>query len=203
MGLLRAARKFDYTKQCRFSTYASPWIRQRINRCILKDVGAISLPRQKMENIRKLLAASAAIEQEGEAPEPAALSARTGIPEEQVTQLLELLPKSQSLDAPAGDPEHDALQALIEDLQAPQPYEELVRRELKNTMDVLLGMLEERQRRVLQLYFGMDDGVCRTFEEIGGILGVSKERARQIEKQALKKLKDLGVDFGLEDFLSE
>lgn len=203
MGLLRAARKFDYTKQCRFSTYASPWIRQRINRCILKHAGAISLPRQKMESIRKLLAASAAIEQEGEAPEPAALSARTGIPEEQVTQLLELLPKSQSLDAPAGDPEHDALQALIEDLQAPQPYEELVRRELKNTMDVLLGMLEERQRRVLQLYFGMDDGVCRTFEEIGGILGVSKERARQIEKQALKKLKDLGVDFGLEDFLSE
>ena len=203
IGLLRAARKFDYTKNCRFSTYAAPWIRQRINRCILSQVGAISLPRKKMENIRKLLAASAAIEQEGAVPEPATLAARTDIPEEQVRQLLELIPKSQSLDAPAGDPEHDALQALIEDLQAPQPYEELVRAELKNTIELLLGMLEERQRRVLQLYFGMEDGVCHTFEEIGQLLGVSKERARQIRNQALKKLKDLGADLGLEDFLSE
>lgn len=203
IGLLTAARKFDYTKNCRFSTYASPWIRQRINRCLLRHAGAISLPRQKMENIRKLLAVSAAIEQEGEAPEPAALAARTGIPEEQVEQLLEMIPRSQSLDAPAGDPEHDTLQVLIEDLQAPQPYEELVRNELKHTMDALLGMLEERQRRVLQLYFGMEDGVCHTLEQIGQLVGVSKERARQIRNQALKKLKDLGADFGLEDFLSE
>ena len=203
IGLLRAARKFDYTKNCRFSTYASPWIRQRINRCILSQAGAYSLPRQKMENIRKLLAATVAIEQEGEVAEPAALAARTGIPEEQVQQLLELLPKSQSIDAPAGDPEHDALQSLIEDLQAPQPYEELVRKELKNTLDMLMSMLEQRQRQVLQLYFGLEDGVCHTFEEIGDMLGVSKERARQIRNQALSKLKALGADFGLEDFLSD
>ena len=133
IGLLTAARKFDYTKECRFSTYASPWIKQYINRCILTHAGVIQLPRQKMENIRKLLAATAAIRQEGEEPTPALLAARTGIPEEQVEQLLEMLPKIQSIDAPAGDPEHDALQTLIEDLQAPQPHEELVRMEMKNT----------------------------------------------------------------------
>ena len=201
IGLLTAARKFDYLKNCKFSTYASPWIKQYINRCILMSAGAIQLPRQKMENIRKLLAASAAIRQEGEEPEPATLSARTGIPEEQVGQLLELLPKFQSIDAPAGDPEHDALHTLIEDLQAPQPYEMLVRSEMKRTVDTLLGKLELRQRQILQLYFGLEDGTCYTLEEIGAALEISKERTRQIRNQALKKLKALGAELGLEDYL--
>lgn len=201
IGLLTAARKFDYTKQCRFSTYASPWIKQYINRCILAHAGVIQLPRQKMENIRKLLAASVATCQEGEAPEPAVLAARTGIQEEQVQQLLEMLPKIQSIDAPAGDPEHDALQALIEDMQAPQPYEELVRVEMKNTVNTLLGLLEPRQKQVLQMYFGLEDGECYSLEEIGEKLEISKERTRQIRNQALSKLKTLGADFGLEDFL--
>ena len=201
IGLLTAARKFDYMKECRFSTYASPWIKQYINRCILSHAGVIQLPRQKMENIRKLLAASAAVQQEGEEPEPAVLSARTGIPEEQVEQLLEMLPKIQSIDAPAGDPEHDALQALIEDLQAPQPYEEMVRVEMKNTVNTLLGQLEPRQKQVLQMYFGLEEGECYSLDEIGQKLEISKERARQIRNQALSKLKALGADLGLEDFL--
>ena len=201
IGLVKAARKFDYTKNCKFSTYASPWIRQEINRCILSHAGVIHLPRSKMESIRKLLAAAAAIRQEGEEPEPATLSDRTGIPQQQVTQLLEMLPKVHSLDAPAGDSEHDALLALIQDAQTPQPHEELVRREMKNTVDTLLGMLETRQQRVVQLYFGLDDGVCHTLEEIGEKLEISKERTRQIRNQALEKLKALGADFGLEDFL--
>lgn len=201
IGLLTAARKFDYTKECRFSTYASPWIKQYINRCILTHAGVIQLPRQKMENIRKLLAATAAIRQEGEEPTPALLAARTGIPEEQVEQLLEMLPKIQSIDAPAGDPEHDALQTLIEDLQAPQPHEELVRMEMKNTIDTVLGMLEDRQKQVVQMYFGLEDGECYSLEEIGMHLGISKERARQIRNQALAKLKALGADLGLGEFL--
>lgn len=201
IGLLTAARKFDYTKECRFSTYASPWIKQYINRCILTHAGVIQLPRQKMENIRKLLAATAAIRQEGEEPTPALLAARTGIPEEQVEQLLEMLPKIQSIDAPAGDPEHDALQTLIEDLQAPQPHEELVRMEMKNTIDTVLGMLEDRQKQVVQMYFGLEDGECHSLEEIGMHLGISKERARQIRNQALAKLKALGADLGLGEFL--
>lgn len=201
IGLLTAARKFDYTKECRFSTYASPWIKQYINRCILTHAGVIQLPRQKMENIRKLLAATAAIRQEGEEPTPSMLAARTGIPEEDVEQLLEMLPKIQSIDAPAGDPEHDALQALIEDLRAPQPHEELVRMEMKNTIDTVLGMLEDRQKQVVQMYFGLEDGECHSLEEIGAELGISKERTRQIRNQALSKLKALGADLGLGDFL--
>ena len=201
IGLLTAARKFDYTKECRFSTYASPWIKQYINRCILTHAGVIQLPRQKMENIRKLLAATAAIRQAGEEPTPSMLATRTGIPEEDVEQLLEMLPKIQSIDAPAGDPEHDALQTLIEDLQAPQPHEELVRMEMKNTIDTVLGMLEDRQKQVVQMYFGLEDGECHSLEEIGAELGISKERTRQIRNQALSKLKALGADFGLGDFL--
>ena len=114
---------------------------------------------------------------------------------------MDMLPKVHSLDAPAGDPENDALLALIQDVQTPQPHEELVRRELKNTVDTLLGMLDPRQKQVVQMYFGLEDGVCRSFEEIGEVLQVSKERARQIRSQALQKLKALGADFGLEDFL--
>ena len=201
IGLLTAARKFDYTKNCRFSTYATQWIQQSIGRYLLNHAGVIRVPRQTMEKMRKLLAATVAIRQEGEEPDTAALASRTGIPEEKVEQLLEMLPKIRSLDAPAGDPDNDTLKALIENLQTPQPYEELVRRELKHTMDTLLSMLNPRQRQILQMHFGMEDGVCHTFETIGAELGISKERTRQVEKQALQKLKDLGADFGLEDFL--
>ena len=137
IGLLTAARKFDYTRNCKFSTYAAPWIRQYIKRCILKHAGVIQLPRQKMEDIRKLLAASAAISQAGEVVTSQQLSVRTGVPEAQVDQLLDMLPKIQSLDAPAGDPENDALQSLVEDMQAPQPYEELVRLEMKHTVEMV------------------------------------------------------------------
>lgn len=203
IGLLTAAGKFDYTQNCRFSTYASQWIRQGVSRSILNHAGVIRVPRHTMERMRKLMAASAAMQQQGLEPEPAELSQRTGIPADKIEELLKLLPKVCSLDAPAGDPEHDTLQMLMEDLHAPQPQEELVRRELKHTMDGLLSMLDERQQRVLRLHFGMEDDTCHSLEEIGRMLDISKERARQIEAQAMKKLRDLGADLGLEDFLNE
>ena len=203
IGLLTAARKFDHTQSCRFSTYASPWIRQGIDRYIMNNSGVIRMSRQKTEQVRKLMAAKAAIEQEGREPEPESLSQRTGIPADKVDALLQLVPKVSSLDAPAGDPEHDALQALLADLQAPQPYQELVRRELNHTMNTLLGMLEQRQQQVLRLYFGMDDDVCHSLAEIGSMLNISKERARQIRQQALGRLRALGADLGLEAFLDE
>ena len=202
IGLLVAARKFDYTLDYRFSTYATKWIRQGITRCILNHAGLIRVPVHTMERMRKLLAVRAALQQEtGQLPDAAMLANRSGIPEEKVTELLELLPEVCSLDAPTGDDQEGSLGLLLEDIHAPQPQEELVRRELKHTMDMLLGMLPERQKQVLLLRYGMEDGVCRSLEQIGKELGVSKERARQIERQAMDKLQKLGAGLGLEDFL--
>ena len=123
--------------------------------------------------------------------------------QEKVEELLRLWPQVCSLDAPAGDAENDTLQMVLEDTHAPQPQEELIRAELNSTMEKLLGMLSDRQRQVLRLHFGMEDGVCYSLAQIGDKLGVSKERARQIEQQAMDKLRTLGADLGLEDFLSD
>jgi RNA polymerase primary sigma factor len=201
IGLLTAARKFDYTLENRFSTYASQWIRQGMSRCLLNHAGLIRIPRHTMEQMRKLLAVRSAIEQEGMKPTLEELSQRSGLTTDKVQDLLKKLPQVCSLDAPAGSAENDSLQALLEDLHAPQPHEELVRRELMHRMDALLSTLEERQRQVLRLHFGMEDGECHSLSEIGSLMGISKERARQLEQNAIKKLRMLGADLGLEDFL--
>ena len=106
------------------------------------------------------------------------------------------------MDTPAGEDGDSTLQQLLEDLQAPQPQEELVRRELEQTMNALLGQLPAREQLLLRLRFGMEDDTCYSLEAIGKKLEVSKERARQLEKQALEKLRKLGVEIGLEDFLN-
>ena len=201
IGLLTAARKFDYTKENRFSTYASQWIRQGMSRCILNHAGLIRVPRHTQERMRKLLAVRSVLEQEGLEPSIERLAQRCEIPEDKVKQLLSLLPQVCSLDAPAGSAENDMLQTFLEDMHAPQPQEELVRRELIHTMEILLGMLDERQQRVLRLHFGMDDGESHSMAEIGKLMGLSKERVRQLVQDAMKKLRTLGADFGLEDFL--
>ncbi len=201
IGLLAAARNFDYTLDVRFSTYATKWIRQGVNRCVLNHAGLIRVPLHTMEKMRKLVAVRAALLQEtGQEPTVAEIAHRCEMPQQKVSQLLELLPQVCSLDAPAG--EDGTLQLLLEDLQAPQPYEELVRGELKRTVEELLGMLTERQQKVLRMHFGMDeDGICHSLEEISILLGVSKERTRQIERQAMDKLQKLVAGLGLEDFL--
>lgn len=201
IGLLAAARNFDYTLDVRFSTYATKWIRQGVNRCVLNHAGLIRVPLHTMEKMRKLVAVRAALLQEtGQEPTIVEIAHRCGMPQAKVSQLLELLPQVCSLDAPAG--EDGTLQLLLEDLQAPQPYEELVRGELKRTVDELLGMLTERQQKVLRMHFGMDDdGICHSLEEISILLGVSKERTRQIERQAMDRLQKLVAGLGLEDFL--
>ena len=202
IGLLIAAQKFDYTLQFRFSTYATKWIRQSISRYILNHAGIIRVPRQTMERMRKLLAIRSALRQEtGEDPALEELAQHSGESVEKVRQLLDLLPEICSLDAPTGENEDGTLQMLLEDIHAPQPQEELIRRELKTLMDTLLDTLTERQKQVLRLRFGMEDGNCYSLEQVGNLLQISGERARQIERQALRKLHKNGTAFGLEDFL--
>lgn len=202
IGLLTASRKFDYTLEYRFSTYATKWIRQGISRCLLNHAGLIRVPAHTAEKIRLVLQTQKALHQELERePSQEEIAAQSGIPVKKVKEYLSLIPDVCSLDAPAGEEEADTLQSLLEDLQAPQPYEELVRRELKATMESMMSTLNERQQQVLRLYYGMADGICYSFEQIGNRLGISKERARQIEHQALDKLKKQGMSLGLEDFL--
>lgn len=203
IGLLTAARKFDYTLDYRFSTYATKWIRQGVTRCLMNHAGLIRVPAYTAEKMRKLLQAKAVLHQEKVAePTVAELAQYTGLSEEKVTQLLEMIPELCSLDAPLGNQEDGTLAMLLEDVQAPQPEEEMIRRELAQILEGLLAQLNERQQQILRLRFGMDDGVCRSFEEIGSVLGISKERARQVAKQAMDKLQKLGTSLGLEDFLT-
>ena len=202
IGLLIAARKFDPALEYRLSTSATKWIRRGVTRCILNHAGLIRVPVHTGEKIRKLLYARTALLQEtGIEPTNSQLAEYTGLPEKKVAEYLQLLPEVCSLDAPAGSQEDSALQLLLEDIQAPQPQEELVREELKNTMESLLCQLTERQQQVLRLRFGMNDGQLRSLEQVGTELGISKERARQIEHAAMDKLRKMGASLGLEDFL--
>ena len=202
IGLLTAAQKFDCNLDYRFSTYATKWIRQRIGRYLMDHSGLIRVPAHTAERIRKVLMAQSALVQElGQTPTAEQIAARCGIPADKVLKLLELSPEVYSLDAPVGSEEAGTLGVLLENSHSPQPQEALVRQELKTLMDELLGMLTERQRQVLRLHFGMEDGICHSLEDIGETLGVSKERARQIKSQAMDKLQHLGADLGLEDFL--
>ena len=201
IGLLAAAGKFDYTLDYRFSTYATKWIRQGVTRC-LANHGLIRVPAHTAERIRKVTAAREdLLKQTGTEPTREQIGEKCGISAEKAEAFLRLNPEICSLDAPAGEIEDGTLGVLLEDLQSPQPYEELVREELNHTMDTLLAMLTERQQQVLRLHFGMTDGACHSLEEIGRMLGISKERARQIERQAMDKLQKLGASMGLEDFL--
>ena len=202
IGLLTAAKKFDYTLDYRFSTYATKWIRQGVTRCILNHAGLIRVPVHTAERIRKVLAVKTTLQQDLERePTVRELAESTGFSEKKVLEYLSLIPEVCSLDAAAGEDADSALRLLLEDLQAPQPQEALVRRELEHTMDALLGQLPERQQYLLRLRFGMEDGTCWHLEAIGEKLGVSKERARQLERQAISKLQQLGTGLGLEDFL--
>lgn len=202
IGLLIAAKKFDYTLEYRFSTYATKWIRQGVSRCILNHAGLIRVPIHTAERIRKVLSVKAALRQELERePEIEEIALQSGISVKKIKEYLSLVPEVCSLDAPVGEDEDGSLQLLLEDLQAPQPQEELIRKELEHTMEALLSQLPERQQALVRLRFGMEDDTCYALEAIGKKLGVSKERARQIEQQAMEKLQQLGAGLGLEDFL--
>ena len=201
IGLLAAAKKFDYTLDFRFSTYATKWIRQGVTRYLLNHANLIRVPAHTAEKIRKVaLQRTMLLQQFGQEPTQEELAQACQLPVDKLRQLMQLHPEICSLEAPMGD-EDGTIGTILEDIHAAQPYETLVREELNQTMETLLQMLNERQRQVLQLHFGMVDDVCYSLEEIGKKLGISKERARQIERQAMEKLQTLGASLGLEDYL--
>lgn len=202
IGLLAAAHKFDYTRDCRFSTYATKWIRQGIGQCLVNHGGLIRIPQHTAERIQKIEALRRQKrEQNGQEPTPEEIGAQLGIPAQKVRELLKLSPEVCSLDVPMGEREEATLGDLVEDLQALAPQEALVRQELEETLHRLLSCLTERQQEVLRLHFGLEDGIEHSLEEIGKRLNISKERTRQIERQAMARLQELGASMGLEDFL--
>ena len=201
IGLLAAAKKFDYTMEYRFSTYATKWIRQGVTRCLMNHGCLIRVPMHTAERIRKITGVRNRFVQEtGREPTLEELARQCDLSADKVRRLLQLSPQTCSLDAPSAD-DDSTLGVLLEDLRTPQPQEKLVREELSHTMELLLGMLTDRQQQVLRLHFGMIDGTCHSLEEIGAQLGISKERVRQIERQAMDKLQKYGASMGLEDFL--
>ena len=200
IGLLAAAKKFDYTRDFRFSTYATKWIRQGVSRYLTGN-GTIRVPVHTAERIKKIntVRAQLLVELEEE-PTAEQIAEHCDIPAAKVEKLMELDPQICSLDAQIGD-EDGTLSQMLENIHAEQPYEKVVRDELNQTMETLMASLNERQQQILRLRFGMADGVCHSLEKTGKLLGISKERARQIEEQAIEKLKKLGSGMELEEFL--
>ena len=202
IGLLAAARNFDCSRELRFSTYATKGIRRGIVRYLIAHSGSIRIPEHTAEAMHKVRAAQGVLRLEvGQEPTVAQIAEKTGIPVEKVEELMLLDPEVCSLDIAVGDEDGSTLGSLIQDEQTAQPHEKLVRRELEGVLNTLLGMLEDRQRQILMLHFGLEDGVCRSLEAIGKQLGISKERTRQIERSAMEKLQKMGASMGLEDFL--
>ena len=202
IGLIAAAKKFDYTRDTRFSTYATKWIRQRMGLCLNEHSGVIRVPAYTAERLKKLAVESAAFRAEaGREPTAAELSIRTGFAVEKVQELLRLAPEVTSLDTPVGERGEDTIGTLLPGNESGEPQAELIRRELKELLEGLMAELTDRQRSVLRLRFGMDDGISRSQAEVAKALGISKERVRQLERQAMDRIQRMGEGLGLEDYL--
>lgn len=202
IGLLAAAKKFDHTLDYRFSTYATKWIRHGVMRCLINNGSIIRIPHHTAEKIYKLKSIEGKLMQElGSAPTTIQIAEAAEMSPERVVALLQLYPNVCSLDSVPGDTYGIASQALLEEFDLSQPYDTLIRQELERNIQTALSALDDRQQKVLRMHFGLEDGTVYSLDDIGKTLGISKERVRQIEHQAIIKLQKLGTSMGLEDFL--